>query len=58
MSSGSLVACVRVRKMGEGGQTFVILVRTYKVNDLLSVKAVKKFYRRSNRSFRGQGSNP
>ena len=26
---GGLVACVRVRKMGKGGQIFVILVRTY-----------------------------
>ena len=26
---GGLVACVRVRTMGEGGQIFVILVRTY-----------------------------
>ena len=25
---GGLVACVRVRTMGEGGQIFVILVRT------------------------------
>ena len=27
--SRGLVACVRVRTMGEGGQLFVILVRTY-----------------------------
>ena len=26
---GGHVACVRVRTMGEGGQIFVILVRTY-----------------------------
>ena len=26
---GGLAACVRVRTMGEGGQIFVILVRTY-----------------------------
>ena len=26
---GGLVACVRVRTMGGGGQIFVILVRTY-----------------------------
>ena len=26
---GGLVACVSVRTMGEGGQIFVILVRTY-----------------------------
>ena len=26
---GGLVACVRVRTMGERGQIFVILVRTY-----------------------------
>ena len=30
---GGLVACVRVRMMGEGGQIFVILVRTYYLND-------------------------
>ena len=27
--NGGLLACVRVRTMGEGGQTFVILVRMY-----------------------------
>ena len=27
--NGGLVACVRVRTMGEGGRIFVILVRTY-----------------------------
>ena len=26
---GELLVCVRVRTMGEGGQIFVILVRTY-----------------------------
>ena len=26
---GGLVACVRVRTMGEGGKIFAILVRTY-----------------------------
>ena len=29
IGGGGLVACVRVRTMGEEGQIFVILVRTY-----------------------------